>query len=224
VEYDNMGEPAKKLEAEADMTAEKVLQNYLNAIGGATQVEAIKTAKISMDANVMGTALTISFVYDSQNGRYGQKLSISGNVMQKTTLSGGKGSVSMQGNVQEMNPEQLAEAQLNSYLFPEAVYKANGYTATLDGLKDVDGKPAYKVVIATASGAKLINYYAQDSGLKIKYENPASGDTFYSDYQTQNGVLIPMAWTIKSPQIPIPLEAKVTSLQLNVPVTDEDIK
>ncbi len=224
VEYDNMGEPAKKLEAEADMTAEKVLQNYLNAIGGATQVEAIKTAKISMDANVMGTALTISFVYDSQNGRYGQKLSISGNVMQKTTLSGGKGSVSMQGKVQEMNPEQLAEAQLNSYLFPEAVYKANGYTATLDGLKDVDGKPAYKVVIATASGAKLINYYAQDSGLKIKYENPASGDTFYSDYQTQNGVLIPMAWTIKSPQIPIPLEAKVTSLQLNVPVTDEDIK
>ncbi|MCE2708322.1 MAG: insulinase family protein [Algoriphagus sp.] len=224
VEYDNMGEPAKKLEAEADMTAEKVLQNYLNAIGGATQVEAIKTAKISMDANVMGTALTISFVYDSQNGRYGQKLSIAGNVMQKTTLSGGKGSVSMQGKVQEMNPEQLAEAQLNSYLFPEAVYKANGYTATLDGLKDVDGKPAYKVVIATASGAKLINYYAQDSGLKIKYENPASGDTFYSDYQTQNGVLIPMAWTIKSPQIPIPLEAKVTSLQLNVPVTDEDIK
>lgn len=224
VEYDNMGEPAKKLEAEADMTAEKVLQNYLNAIGGATQVEAIKTAKISMDANVMGTALTISFVYDSQNGRYGQKLSIAGNVMQKTTLSGGKGSVSMQGNVQEMNPEQLAEAQLNSYLFPEAVYKANGYTATLDGLKDVDGKPAYKVVIATASGAKLINYYAQDSGLKIKYENPASGDTFYSDYQTQNGVLIPMAWTIKSPQIPIPLEAKVTSLQLNVPVTDDDIK
>jgi len=224
VEYDIMGEPAKKLVAEADMTAQKVLENYLNAIGGATQVAAIQTAKISMDANVMGTALTISFVYDSQNGRYGQKLSIAGNVMQNTTLANGKGSMSVQGNSMEMTPAQLVEAQLNSYLFPEAVYKANGYTATLDGLKDVDGKPAYKVVIATASGAKLINYYAQDSGLKIKYENPASGDTFYSDYQTQNGVLIPMAWTIKSPQIPIPLEAKVTSLQLNVPVTDEDIK
>lgn len=224
VEYDIMGEPAKQLVAEADMTAEKVIENYLTAIGGADKVAAIQTAKISMDANVMGTALTIAFVYDSQNGRYGQKTSIAGNVMQKTTLANGKGSMSVQGNLREMTPEQLAEAQLNSYLFPEAVYKANGYTATLDGLKDVDGKPAYKVVIATASGAKLINYYAQDSGLKIKYENPASGDTFYSDYQTQNGVLIPMAWTIKSPQIPIPLEAKVTSLQLNVPVTDEDIK
>lgn len=223
VEYDIMGEPAKQLVAEADMTAEKVLENYLTAIGGADKVAAIQTAKISMDANVMGTALTIAFVYDSQNGRYGQKLSIAGNVMQKTTIANGKGSMSVQGNAMEMSPAQLAEAQLNSYLFPEAVYKANGYTATLDGLKDVDGKPAYKVVIATASGAKLINYYAQDSGLKIKYENPASGDTFYGDYQPMNGVLLPMSWTIKSPQIPVPLEAKVTSLQVNVPVTDGDI-
>jgi hypothetical protein len=223
IEYDIMGEPAKQLVADADMTAEKVLENYLNAIGGATQVAAIQTAKISMDANVMGTALTIAFVYDSQNGRYGQKLSIGGNVMQKTTLANGKGSMSVQGNSMEMTPAQLAEAQLNSYLFPEAVYKANGYTVTLDGLKDVDGKPAYKVVIATASGAKLTNYYAQDSGLKIKYENPASGDTYYGDYQPMNGVLLPMSWTIKSPQIPVPLEAKVTSLLVNVPVTDGDI-
>ena len=223
VEYDIMGEPAKQLVADAAMTPEKVLENYLTAVGGADKVAAVQTAKISMDANVMGTPLTIAFVYDSQNGRYGQKLSIAGNVMQKTSLANGKGSMSVQGNSIEMAPAQLAEAQLNSYLFPEAVYKQNGYTLTLDGLKDVDGKPAYKVIITAASGAKLINYYAQDSGLKIKYENPASGDTYYGDYQAKNGVLLPMAWTIKSPQIPVPLEAKVTSLELNVPITDADI-
>jgi len=223
VEYDIMGEPAKQLVADAAMTAEKVLENYLTAVGGAEKVAAVKSAKISMNANVMGTALTIAFVYDSQNGRYGQKLSIAGNVMQKTSLANGKGSMTVQGNTIEMTSAQLAEAQLNSYLFPEAVYQANGYTVTLDGLKDVEGKPAYKVIITAASGAKLINYYAQDSGLKIKYENPASGDTYYGDYQAKNGVLLPMSWTIKSPQIPVPLEAKVTSLELNVPVTDADI-
>ncbi len=223
MEYDNMGEPAKQLVADAAMTPEKVLENYLTAVGGADKVAAVQTAKISMDANVMGTPLTIAFVYDSQNGRYGQKLSIAGNVMQKTTLANGKGSMSVQGNSMEMAPAQFAEAQLNSYLFPEAVYKQNGYTLTLDGLKDVEGKPAYKVIITAASGAKLINYYAQDSGLKIKYENPASGDTYYGDYQATNGVLLPMSWTIKSPQIPVPLEAKVTSLELNVPITDADV-
>jgi predicted Zn-dependent peptidase len=223
MEYDNMGEPAKQLVADAAMTPEKVLENYLTAVGGADKVAAVQTAKISMDANVMGTPLTIAFVYDSQNGRYGQKLSIAGNVMQKTTLANGKGSMSVQGNSMEMAPAQFAEAQLNSYLFPEAVYKQNGYMLTLDGLKDVEGKPAYKVIITAASGAKLINYYAQDSGLKIKYENPASGDTYYGDYQATNGVLLPMSWTIKSPQIPVPLEAKVTSLELNVPITDADV-
>ena len=223
IEYDNMGQPAKKLEADASMTAEQVLENYLKAIGGAEKVEAIKTAKITMDASVMGTALNLAFVYDSENGRYGQKLSVAGNVMQKTTIAAGKGSMSVQGQTMEMNEAQLSEAQLNSHLFPEAVYKANGYTLTLDGLKDVEGTPAYKVIITSASGAKLINYYAQESGLKIKYENPASGDTFYSDYQAKDGVLLPMAWTIKSPAIPVPLEAKVTSMELNVPVTDADI-
>ena len=223
MEYDIMGEPAKKLVADANMTAEKVLENYLTAIGGAAQVAAIQTAKISLDANLGNAILTLAFAYDSENGRYGQKWSVAGNVILKTTLANGKGSMSVQGNTIEMTPAQLAEAQLNSYLFPEAVYKANGYTVSLDGLKDVDGKPAYKVVITAASGAKLANYYAQDSGLKIKYENPASGDTYFGDYQAKNGVLIPMSWTIKSPQIPMPLAGKVTTLELNVPITDADI-
>ncbi|OYX12076.1 MAG: peptidase M16, partial [Algoriphagus sp. 32-45-6] len=223
IEYDNMGQPAKQLVADADMTAEKVLDTYLNAIGGKEKVAQIKTAKISMDANVMGTALNISFVYDSENNRYAQKQSVGGNVLIKTKIENGKGSMTMQGQNQEMQPAQYEEAVLNSFLFPEAVYAKMGYSLTFDGLKDVDGTPAYKVIISTPAGAKLTNYYAQDSGLKIKYENPASGDTFYSDYQEKEGVLLPMAWTIKSPMIPVPLEAKVTSMELNGPVTEADL-
>lgn len=222
--YDNMGMPAKELQADADMTAEKVLDNYLAAIGGVEKVKAIKTTKIAMDANVMGTPLSITFYYDPLNGRYGQKISVQGNVMQKTTLADGKGSISMQGQSMEMTEAQLAEARLNSFLFPEANYKEMGYSLTFDGLKDVEGTAAYKVIISDASGAKLINYYAQDSGLKVKYENPASGDTFYSNYQEKEGVLLPMTWTIKSPMIPVPLEGKVTALEINVPISDQDIK
>jgi len=220
IEYDNMG---KQLVADVAMTAEKVLENYLAALGGVDKVAAVKTAKISMEATINNIPLTLDFVYDSQNGRYGQKLSLEGSMIQKTSLANGKGFISEKGNTIEMPSAQLAEAQLNSYLFPEAVYKANGYTISLDGLKDIEGTPAYKVIIMDASGAKLINYYAQDSGLKVKYENPASGDTYYGDYLATNGVLIPMSWTIISPTIPVPLEAKVTSLELNVPVTDADI-
>ena len=145
----------------------------------------MKTAKLTLEAEIMGNSLEIAAVYDAETGGYGQKTSVMGNVMQATTIKDGKASISAQGQNMELAGVQLDEAQINAYLFPEAWYLEKGYTATLDGLKDVDGTPAYKVIIASASGAKLINYYDQTTGLKIKNENPASGDTFYSDYQVK---------------------------------------
>lgn len=50
-----------------------------------------------------------------------------------------------------------------------------GYTLTLDGIKDVEGTPAYKVIVSTPLGSTVTNYYSVESGLKIKNENPASG-------------------------------------------------
>jgi hypothetical protein len=145
-----------------------------------------------------------------------------GNEMQATTIKDGKASISAQGQNMELPGAQLEEAQINAYLFPEAWYVEKGYTAALDGLKDVDGTPAYKIIISSSNGAKLINYYDQNTGLKIKNENAASGDTFYSDYQVKEGVMFPMLWTIKSPMIPVPLEAKVTNLEINPVLTDAD--
>jgi hypothetical protein len=206
----------------SDMTAEKVLENYLSAIGGADKVAAIKTAKISMDAKIM-VGMKFIFIYDSENERFIQKNYMGRNVISKISLEDGKAYSSFREQITELTGADLANLKLNYNLFPELVYKENGYTLTLDGLKDVDGTPAYKVIIASASGAKLINYYAAKSGLKIKNENPASGDTFYSDYKVKDGILLPMAWTIKSPQIPVPFETKVTSMELNLPITAEDI-
>lgn len=221
--YDNMGNPAKEMAAvAADVTVESVMENYLKAIGGKDKAKAVKTAKLALEADVMGNALQIEAVYDAENGGYGQKTSVMGNVMQATSIKGGKASISAQGQSMELSGAQLEEAQINAYLFPEAWYAEKGYTATLDGLKDVEGTPAYKVIIASANGAKLVNYYDQNTGLKIKNENAATGDTFYSDYQAKDGVMIPMLWTIKSPMIPVPLEAKVTSLEINPALTDAD--
>ena len=221
--YDNMGFPAKEMAAvAADVTVESILENYLNAIGGKDKAKAIKTAKLTLEAEIMGNSLQIAAVYDAENGGYGQKTSVMGNVMQSTSIKEGKASISAQGQTMELAGAQLEEAQINAYLFPEAWYAEKGYTVTLDGLKDVDGTPAYKVIIESANGAKLVNYYDQNSGLKIKNENAASGDTFYSDYQAKDGVLFAMLWTIKSPMIPVPLEAKVTNLELNPALSDGD--
>lgn len=221
--YDNMGFPAKEMKmADANMSVEKVIDNYLKAIGGRENAQAVKTAKLTMEANVMGNPLSIAMVFDAANSAYGQKTSVMGNVMQTTKIKDGKAEMIAQGQSMELSGAQLEDALINSYLFPEAWYAEKGYTAALDGLKDVEGTPAYKVVFTSAGGAKLVNYYAEETGLKIKNENAASGDTFYSDYQVRDGVMFPMLWTIKSPMIPVPLEAKVTNLEVNPALTDAD--
>lgn len=223
VEYDNMGFPAKEIEMkDASITADKVIENYISAIGGAEKASAIKAAKVTMSANVMGTALGLAFVYDDVNMRFAQKTSIGGNVMQSSVMKEGKGTVSAQGQTIEMTEAQVEDGKLSSFFLPELYFESMSYNLLLDGIKDVEGTQAYKVIVTSPSGASTINYYAVETGLKIKNENAQAGDTFYSDYQEKNGVLIPMAYTIKSPMIPVPLEAKVESLELNPTLTDAD--
>lgn len=223
VEYDNMGFPAKEIEmADASMTADKVIENYISAIGGSEKASAIKAAKVTMSANVMGTALGLAFVYDDANRRFSQKTSIAGNVIQSSVMKDGKGTVSAQGQTIEMTDAQVEDGKLSSFFLPELYYGSMSYKLMLDGIKDVEGTQAYKVIVTSPSGASTINYYAVESGLKIKNENVQAGDTYYSDYQDRNGILIPMAYTIKSPMIPVPLEAKVESLELNPTLTEAD--
>ncbi|MHA7131250.1 M16 family metallopeptidase [Algoriphagus namhaensis] len=221
--FDNMGNPAREIQmANADMTASQVLADYIEAIGGRANAEAVKSAKISMDADVMGNAISIAISFDDENTRFAQTTALAGNVMQKTTMADGKGKISAQGQNMEMTEAQYEEAMMNAYFLPELYYESLGYDLKLDGVKDVEGEDAYKIIITNASGATMSNYYSVESGLKIKNENPASGDTFYSQYEEKDGVLVPMLWTIKSPMIPVPLEAKVTSLEINPSLSAED--
>lgn len=199
---------------DADMTPEKVIENYISAIGGMANANAIKAAKLELVAEVMGTQITIDLIHDDANMRFAQKTLVGGNVMQTSVVKDGKGTASVQGQSMEMTDEQVDAAKLGTFFLPELHFGTMGYTLTLDGIKDVEGTPAYKVIVSTPLGSTVTNYYSVESGLKIKNENPASGDTYYSDYQEKNGVLIPMTQTIKSAMIPVPLEAKSLNLKL----------
>ncbi|WPR73913.1 pitrilysin family protein [Algoriphagus sp. NG3] len=221
--YDNMGFPAKEMEAvDADMTSEKVIEAYISAIGGLEKASAIKAAKLEMEAEVMGTQLTIALIHDDANMRFAQKTIVGGNVMQTSVIKDGKGVASVQGQSMDMTDEQLDAAKLGTYFLPELHFETMGYSLELDGIKDVEGTPAYKVIVTTPLGSTVTNYYDVESGLKIKNENPVSGDTFYSDYEEKSGVLIPMTQTIKSAMIPVPLEAKITNLEINPELSESD--
>ncbi len=223
--YNNMGDPSKEIQmADADMTAEKVIDIYLQAIGGEEKAKAIKTAKIESSAEVQGMKLTMVFAFDEPEGAYNQKVMMMGNVASNTTIKDGKAVVSAGGQTQELTDEQYESAKMSMFIFPELHFESLGYTMELDGIKDVEGEEAYKVIISNPTGAQQINYYSVESGLKIKNENAQAGDTLFAGYGEVDGVKYPMEMTIKSPMIPMPLNSKVDKIEFNTPVLEADMK
>ena len=222
--YNYKGDEVQEIQLSDDSkTASDVIAGYLEAVGGEAAVEAIKTAKLEMTAEVQGTKLEMMAIHDMENQRLAQQVIVMGNVASKTLVKDGKATVTSMGNSQTLTDEQYEDVKMASLWFiPELYYENMGYTLSLDGAVDMDGESAYKVIVSNPTGGQVINYYSIDSGLKLKSENQLSGDMTYLEYQEFDGVLVPVKISINSPMIPVPLETQVDKVELNVTVTEED--
>jgi zinc protease len=221
--FTNMGDPERQITMDSNTSAEKVIENYLKAIGGLEKAKSIKTGKLESVAEIPGAQLNMTYVYDENREAFANKITVMGNVASNTVIKNGKATVSgMGGQFQELNDEQYESLKMSMFLFPELHYVQLGYSLELEGVKDVEGEDAYKLIVSNPTGSKQINYYSVSSGLKIKTESTESGEIFYSDYEETDGIKYPMLMTLKSPMIPMPLAAKVEKIGFNVPVSEED--
>jgi zinc protease len=222
--FTNTGDPEVSVAVDESVTPEAVIKSYLAAIGGAEKAKSIKTSKIESSAEIQGMKLGMSYVYDEENQAFSNKVSMMGNVASHTVIKDGKAKVTAMGQSQELTDEQYEAAKMSMFIFPELHYDLMGYTMDIDGIHDVDGEQAFKLVISNPTGAKTINYYSVDSGLKLKSESAETGEMLFSEYQEVEGVKYPMLTVLKSPMIPMPLEAKVEKVEFNVPISEDDMK
>ncbi|AEL25668.1 M16 family metallopeptidase [Cyclobacterium marinum] len=222
--YNYKGDEVQEIQlSDASKTATDIISDYLEAIGGVTAVEAIKTAKLEMTAEVQGTKLEMMAIHDMENQRLVQQVVVMGNVASKTLVKDGKATVSSMGKSQSLTDEQYEDVKMASlWLVPELYYETMGYSLSLDGAVDLDGESAYKVIVSNPTGGQVVNFYSIDSGLKLKSENQLSGDVSYQEYQEFEGVQVPVKMSIKSPMLPVPLETQVNNVELNLSVSDQD--
>jgi len=223
--YTTSGDPAKEAQAvSADVTGSKVIADYIKAIGGTAKVGAIQTARIESAAEVQGMTLAMSIVIDDTKGRMANKMSMMGNVMQSMIVKDGQAIASAMGQSQTMSEEEFEDARMDFFIFPEFHYEQLGYTSEVDGIHEIEGENAYKLVVTNPSGGQRIAYYSVASGLKLKSESQQNGDILYKDYQEFNGVLYPMTQEISSPAIPFPLKNVIEEVTFNGEVSEEDFK
>jgi predicted Zn-dependent peptidase len=217
---DQVEKPEYKMELPAGVTAQSVIENYLDAIGGRAVLEKVKTVSIFASGEVQGMALNFQLIRTSDN-QFMQNIEMMGRSMSKQVFNGENGYAMMQGQKMNLNPQQAAmikdEAQpfyeLN--LDPEAI--------SLEGIEKVDGENAYKVKVS----GNRVAFYNVDSGQKIQEITTTEmmGQTIestmkFGDYKEASGIMFPFyLGQMMGPQL---IEFTIEKIDVNSGVTAED--
>ena len=212
--------PAMTMPIPEGMTAENVINKYIEAIGGKEKVMAVKTIMIVSNATVQGTPLLMTMKSAAPN-KTSQVISVMGNTFQKAVFDGEKGYEESRGQRKEMEGDNLEKAKGKNALFGDLNYT----TGELVRIEPLEGKNA---VVVKYDDAEI--FYDMATGLKVKsiktMKTPDGKEvkmpTTFSDYKAVNGILFPHAVAQKSG--PMDLNFTVSEIKINEGVTDEDFK
>lgn len=206
------------------LTAENVVENYINALGGKEKIDGIKTFNTEMAASVQGMNISMKMV-KTNAGKFFTEVSMPGMTLSKTVINGNKGYSMMQGQKLVLEGDKLKEAQEEADLFVELNYAKNGSKIKLVGVEDVEGSKAYVIEVETAAGKKSTSYFDVKSGFKVKEattvdtpNGPFTTSVAYSDYREVSGLKVPYVMTINQGMV---IKAEATKIEINGTVPEE---
>ncbi len=209
--YDAFGEMA----AQADqriligMDVDKVIQNYLDKIGGKKWNEVTSMEK-QQTMSIAGLQMEQKIYIQNQ-----QKVALEVAKMgMKQIYDGKKAYLVMQGKAQELPAEQVNNIKEQTFINPYSQYdKSNGYTVELMGAQVVEDKSVFEVKITHKDYGERLQYFDPKTGLLIK-EVSAEGEMMIKDYRKvgNTNLLIPYKMEGNSPQGAYKIEVEKVEL------------
>ncbi len=206
------------------LTAEKVIENYLNSIGGIKRANEITSLKQVYKASAMGTELTMTVMKAAQNKSV-TEISANGAIFQRVVSNGKEVSISSMGQPTPVDSDMKGKVLFESAIFPEL--SLTGATSKLKSVEKVEGDDAYVIEYTLASGAKSNYYYDANTGLRLKrsetIETPQGAlvsTTTFSDYKEIEGIKFPQK--IGQQQGPVNFSFELVDGQVN-PLIDDSI-
>jgi zinc protease len=221
--------PAASAALPAGLTADKVLSNYIEAIGGLKKVADIKTLKFVYKADFQGQALQLTSLRKSP-GASVEEVGMGGMVMQKSVVDGKDVSVTAQGQKMPAPSPKEKEVQLfDALTFQEISYPTLGAKVALKGIEKVDGADAYVVEFTLPQGGKMTEYFDTTTWLRVQVVQLAQGPQGevptaikFSDYKEVNGVKF--AHTVSQSMGPMTFKFVATSIEVNPKLDDAIFK
>ncbi len=220
--------PTKASTLPADLTAEKVIANYLKALGGEAKIKELKGLKTTMKASIQGTEITMVSTKKAP-GKMVLEVQMMGSVMSRQVADGTDFSLTAQGQKIPIDAAMKEEGLFESLLIPEAQLANAKVKTTLKAIENVDGKEAYVVEYQFASGGKSNHYFDKETGLKLQsvkeVKTPQGTNavpTKFDNYKEVNGIKFPHTTSVSMG--PMNLKFEVSSVEVNPSIDDAIFK
>lgn len=162
------GAPAADLK-----TGEAVLDNFVEATGGTAGYAKVHnmTMKGSMAMPAMGLKGSLTLYSAEPN-----KVSMIGDLAGVGKITEGSDGTNAWAFSALQGPQLKKDDELADYLREAVFHKETEWrsiykSAELNGVADVDGKPAYKVILTPKKGAPETQYYDKASGFMVRHQS-----------------------------------------------------
>ena len=204
------------------LTAMKVINNYINAVGGKKNLNSINTLVMKANVTIPGAPFVPEATMRQKfPNKYSQKIeaNMQGQKMTltKTTFNGERGYTEMQGQRIEFDEKQIEDSKNVKGIFEELYYSAD--QLELVSINSVNYEDAYKVKV-TANGNESHRYYSVETGFLLSSEETDDNNnvitTNYGDYQSVENVMFPFFMELPAQK----LEFKTTSVIFNKELKD----
>ncbi|HAD12490.1 MAG TPA: peptidase M16 [Saprospirales bacterium] len=230
--YDAFGNPVKTANTTlpAGLTAEQVIEDYLNAIGGRGKIVTITDMETKSTMQMRGPSFNLT-TYQKGGNKILVEMSMNGQVMNKQLFDGQSGTQSAMGQVENLDEASIADMKEQAKICKEADYKTGGYKLNLKIMEEVNGAMAFVIEVIRPDGETITEYYDTKTSLKLREVsmdqgpdgNPAIQTVDMSDYKEVNGVKIPHVLTI-SGVFPVPFKVTVSEIKVNGGIKDDVFK
>lgn len=225
--YDAFGNKLEEagIPVPAGMTAKKVIENYVKAIGGEKNLKKVKDVTSKMTASIQGMTID-GLTYIKVPDKFYSSMSMGPNVLQKQVFDGVRGKTSGMGGSMEITGDDLQQLKYQATWNIESQYEKLGFKLDLVGIELVEGAKAYRVLITNPLGRTSTEFFDMETGLKIRTvmtQNTPMGEitavSDFKNYKVFGGIKFPTEITQSAG--PQSITMKVNSIEINKKLKDD---
>jgi hypothetical protein len=213
--------PVVKKDIPAGVTAQSVVKNYIDAIGGEKALKAVKTTMTTAKAKVQGREIEMLSKSSVSNKNLIQ-MNMMGMTVMKQVVGDKTGYQEAQGQKKPLEGEEFTNMKQQSFPFLELQF-LNNKDISLTGIEMMNSKEAYVIVYKNSKF-----YYDTKTGYRIAAENISKKEgeekseiISYDDYVDVKGIKFPYKMTMN---LGISIEFITQDVKINEGVTDKDFE